>query len=230
VLSPEEAVVVRDQFSLMKFFPSDPGAKAALSRLLQRMCRSFEEAQWLVDRALDVYGDWPGTSELRALYCSRFKPMDGIEAYSALFPEGFLNGRPQQQQLSEAAPRYQIEAGEPVSVDQELALIVVNLVQHNNTMNVIMSRPEDTALRDGESDFNGLVRVMAEHRAAEAAIRRGPRAATEEEINEVKRIIAENQKRSHQASLETSAAASANTATPTGESEEMTVGVVPASR
>jgi hypothetical protein len=182
MLSPEEAVVVRDQFSLMKFFPSDPGAKAALSRLLQRMCGSFVEAQWLVDTALDVYSDWPGTSELRALYCSRFKPTDGIEAYSVIFPEGFLNGRPQQQQISEA--RYQIEAGEHVSTDPELVLVVNHMVQHNMQVNVI--RPHEAALRDGESDYDALVRVIAEQRAAAANSVRGPRAATEDEIREVK--------------------------------------------
>jgi hypothetical protein len=186
MLSPEEAVAIRDQFTLMKFFPSDPAARAALSRLLQRMCGSFDHAQWLVDRALEVYSEWPGSSELRALYCSHFKPQDGIEVDSTIFPNGFVNGRPAKD--IDQAPQHQIEAGEPVSADLEFDQ-VVDVIAPAKTLNFFTKKPKVTNVRDDESEYSALVRAIGEEQMARDGRMALP--PSEAEIESIKRQQAE---------------------------------------
>jgi len=214
----EMSAIVGKLGGTMKFFPGDVDARMGIVEAIGEMASDLDQVRWLAKWLPKRYQEWPGMHEVRALFCTKFKPRDGVEVYSTVYLDGIPSERETEPLALKSGAR-QIEAGEPVSADPELALVVINLVQHN-TMNVIVSRPEETALRDGESDFNGLVRVMAEHRAAENAIRRGPRAATEAEICEVKRIQAENVKRSHLANLEIRA----------GENEEVTVGDVTAAR
>ena len=73
------------ELALMRFFPSEPQAKSALVRMVCEMAQTNEQVDWLVRRALALYTDWPGPRELRALFCSRWKPADGIEAYSTVY-------------------------------------------------------------------------------------------------------------------------------------------------
>lgn len=88
-MNEAEATAITEQLSILKFFPSDPGARVAIMRMLQRLCKSYEQAQWLVDRAVDIFSEWPGPREIRALYCQKFPPSDGVSAYSNLYPDGF---------------------------------------------------------------------------------------------------------------------------------------------
>lgn len=69
-----------DELSLLKYFPSDPGSRAALLRILCQMVAGPVELRWLVDTVLKYYDEWPGPRELRAVYCTRHRPKDGIEA------------------------------------------------------------------------------------------------------------------------------------------------------
>ncbi len=80
------------KLSLMKYFPSDPDARAALVQIICEFADSNEKIEWLVKRALAIFKEWPGPYELRALYCSRWRPADGTEAYSALFPADEYGG------------------------------------------------------------------------------------------------------------------------------------------
>ena len=53
------------------------------------MAETEAQVEWLVNRILDLSNEWPGPLVLRQIFCSKFKPQDGIEAGStALFPEG----------------------------------------------------------------------------------------------------------------------------------------------
>lgn len=90
MLSDAEALVIIEELSLLKFFPSAPGARMALMSLLQRMCADAGSAQWMAERAIDIFTEWPGPAELRALYTSRYKPVDGLEGHSIntqIYPE-----------------------------------------------------------------------------------------------------------------------------------------------
>jgi hypothetical protein len=80
------------KLSLMKYFPPDPDARLALVEMICGFADDNEKIAWLVKRALAIFNEWPGPHELRALYCSRWRPADGTEAYSALFPADEYGG------------------------------------------------------------------------------------------------------------------------------------------
>ena len=73
---------------LMKFFPADEDTCLALCTDLSEMAESEDQVEWLVRRIRNLYSEWPGIHELRACFCSRFKPKDGINAYSTMFLDG----------------------------------------------------------------------------------------------------------------------------------------------
>jgi hypothetical protein len=49
-----------------------------------------EEAQveWLVQRAVSLYAEWPGAREIRACFCSKFRPADGLSVGSTVYLDG----------------------------------------------------------------------------------------------------------------------------------------------
>ncbi len=77
------------ELGALKFFPRDVRARLTLVRLVQDMAFSDDQTKWLIRRALQLYDSWEGPKELRALYCSRWRPRDGVEAQSSVYPEGF---------------------------------------------------------------------------------------------------------------------------------------------
>jgi hypothetical protein len=88
-LTPEAAAEAVSRFALMAFFPGDIDTRAALIWALLQFVEFEEQLDWLVERGLKSYSRWPGLGELRALYCSRFRPKDGMEAYSEVYQFGF---------------------------------------------------------------------------------------------------------------------------------------------
>lgn len=86
MVNVKHAAETLGKLSLMKFFPSDQNAQAALVEMVCGFAQDNEKIEWLVRRALAIFNEWPGPRELRALYCSRWPPSDGQEAYSTLFP------------------------------------------------------------------------------------------------------------------------------------------------
>jgi hypothetical protein len=77
------------ELTLLRFFPSDENARAALVLLIGRMCSNEDQVRWLVQRTMALCNEWPGPLALRQILCSKFKPADGIEAGgSAMFPDG----------------------------------------------------------------------------------------------------------------------------------------------
>jgi len=85
---PEAVSSAVNQLALMAFFPSDREVRGALVSVLADLVETEDQLDWLVNRALRLYAKWPGVAELRALYCSRFKPRDGIESYSTVYLDG----------------------------------------------------------------------------------------------------------------------------------------------
>jgi len=66
-------------FRLLPFFPNDEQSKVWIADLLTRMCRYEHEVTWLVREVADTWNRWEGTRTLRSLFCSRFRPHDGID-------------------------------------------------------------------------------------------------------------------------------------------------------
>ncbi len=74
--------------SLMKYFPGDEDSRGALIELIGDMCQTDEQVIWLAKRMRNLYPEWPGAHELRAVLCSKYYPKDCIEVGSAVFLEG----------------------------------------------------------------------------------------------------------------------------------------------
>ena len=113
-LTPETATAAVAKMALMAFFPGDADVRAALVSVFMEMIDTDEQLDWLVNRALRLYARWPGVAEIRALYCSRWKPKDGMETYSSIYPEGIPSERNGARQERDA-PR-----GSPVTADVDL--------------------------------------------------------------------------------------------------------------
>ena len=82
--TPKDLSEAIEDLSICEFFPREPGAQAAIMRLLAKMCPHREALKWLVAAYTDKIGKWHGPAELRGVLCTRFRPADGIEAYSSL--------------------------------------------------------------------------------------------------------------------------------------------------
>jgi hypothetical protein len=90
-ITEESASLAVRSLSALPNFPEDPVARAEIGNLILRMCTTAEEAQWLVRRTFDLWSQWEGPRELRAILCARFKPKDGIEVnYSRVFADGIV--------------------------------------------------------------------------------------------------------------------------------------------
>lgn len=84
----EEIAPIVNELAIMKYFPGDVDARIGVAKQLACICATADQASWLVTRALALYAEWPGIHELRALYCSRFRPLDGIECVSTVYGDG----------------------------------------------------------------------------------------------------------------------------------------------
>jgi len=84
MITEEQAMRAVGRMSILRFFPSDPYSRSQVAALLLKFVDRADGLEWLVNTMLNQVGEWPGPKELRALYCCKFKPADGIEAYSAI--------------------------------------------------------------------------------------------------------------------------------------------------
>jgi hypothetical protein len=88
-MNPKKVLDLLGGLTLLKFFPSEPSARLELVNLVLRMAATYEQIEWLVARTTSVCNEWPGPLVLRQIFCSRFKPRDGIEAGATpMFPDG----------------------------------------------------------------------------------------------------------------------------------------------
>lgn len=80
---------------LIPFFPTDASTRELLADCLREFVGSPNELKWLVTLAVNVMPEWKGLAELRGLYCTRYRPLDQIEAVSgtAGFTPGELANR-----------------------------------------------------------------------------------------------------------------------------------------
>ena len=76
------------ELSVLPRFPFDQDARLMVLRTLTEMVQDEAALDWLVQRAVNLWSKWEGIRELRAIYCSRFHPGDGIETTSALYTDG----------------------------------------------------------------------------------------------------------------------------------------------
>jgi len=88
-MNPKEVLQILQELRALPYFPNDEYVMNALVKLCGSMCHSLEQVQWLVNRMTSgIYTAWPGPAEMRACLCCRYKPKDGITAYSSVYPDG----------------------------------------------------------------------------------------------------------------------------------------------
>jgi hypothetical protein len=68
------------ELAAIPYFPADEYARRAIMRQIAKFVDRPDHLHWLVNAALNTMRHWDGIPELRGLYCTKFKPADGIEA------------------------------------------------------------------------------------------------------------------------------------------------------
>lgn len=94
MLNPSIVSRAVDDICLLKFPPSE-SSRPALVRMLAEMCSTDEQVLWLSKRLLQLFKEWPGANEMRAVFCSKFRPRDGVEVHSEAYPDGIPSEKPE---------------------------------------------------------------------------------------------------------------------------------------
>lgn len=88
-MNVKSVAIKLEKLAMLKFFPSDEGARLGILELVCKMAHSEAQVDWLVNRMTDgLYNEWPGPAELRACFCSKFPPRDGKSACSQIYGDG----------------------------------------------------------------------------------------------------------------------------------------------
>jgi hypothetical protein len=106
MITPKAIAAAMGRFSLLRYFPAGDAGIAALTEMLQEMVTTDEQLDWLSRRVLQLHPEWPGPYEIRAVFCSRYKPKDGVEADSAMAK--FEDGIPAEHKQHKAEERQQL--------------------------------------------------------------------------------------------------------------------------
>lgn len=61
------------------FAPQEPAQQKALMRQIAAFADRPDALRWTIDMAVARWTRWLGTAELRGIYCSHYRPADGIE-------------------------------------------------------------------------------------------------------------------------------------------------------
>lgn len=98
MLDFDEVAEVLSDLESLNFFPTTDSGRTAIIKIVggdgqkPGLASDIEQVRWLVGRMLQLYNNWPGPAEMRALFCKRFKPADGVDTRnthtSTFFPDG----------------------------------------------------------------------------------------------------------------------------------------------
>jgi hypothetical protein len=121
-MNPGNVLQIVSELRALRYFPGDEFTLNAIVRLCGSMCATEEQVRWLVDRMTSgIYTEWPGIAEVRACFCCRYRPKDGISVCSTVFPEGLPPDPTAPPRRKIAAPDFKrLPPGEPVTADPEL--------------------------------------------------------------------------------------------------------------
>lgn len=131
----------------MKFFPADPVVRLALVELMTEIAENEDQVRWLVKRVRTLYAEWPGERELRAAFCSRFPPKDGINVCSAIYLDGIPSER-------RAEPVKALPPGAKISADRLLDRAVCELAAAKDMNLPAIRRPPTGRIGSGEPPTN----------------------------------------------------------------------------
>jgi hypothetical protein len=88
-VNPKRVLETLSGLAVLKYFPAgNTSALLALARFVGNMCENEQQVEWLVAQMTGGrFSEWPGPLEMRAEFCRRYKPKDGLTVYSLLYPE-----------------------------------------------------------------------------------------------------------------------------------------------
>ena len=117
-----------EEMAAIPYFPTAEGAKLAIGSQLAKFVTGPQELRWLVDNAISAMRRWQGVPELRGLYCTRYKPKDGIEAWCSL--AGYTPEDSESGYLLDEAEKYrQLNNGERTNEMKPARLLVSKKIQ-----------------------------------------------------------------------------------------------------
>lgn len=127
MMDPEHVISLLGQLRMLRFFPATPEVMTGLARLVGDMCADESQVEWLVNRMTSgIYREWPGPHEMRACLCHDFKPKDGINAYSTVYPDGLPTDHTLPKNRRIEAPELKaLPPGHTVTTDPELDTLIV---------------------------------------------------------------------------------------------------------
>ena len=177
-LKIEQIAEMAGELKCLPYFPSEPAVLVAVARLIGLMCVDVKQARWIVNRMTSgLYSQWPGVAEMRACYCSRYRPKDGIEAYSTVFPDGLPpepGGFAEAIRISEPKPK--AVAGNVVSAAPSLSQFVTDLAYMKRVESGYSKPPADLPVNRiteknaiTQADIDRAVSELRNRRTAEAA-------------------------------------------------------------
>ena len=90
-MNPKKVLELISAWCALRFFPTDVHGRAAVAKQVAEMCADIEQVEWLRDRLLVLFDDWPGPRTLRLVLCQKWKPADGLDirGHCEQYPEGF---------------------------------------------------------------------------------------------------------------------------------------------
>jgi hypothetical protein len=141
VVSAEAAMICVEMMTGIGFFPPEAGARGDLADEIASMCETVDQAKWLAKRMNRLYRKWPGTADMRMVFCSRYQPLDGIQpiGISEVYPEGVPSERENSPLSLPVAARQLRAAPADLTASPSIQSSVAALAQAKNLNRVLKS-------------------------------------------------------------------------------------------
>lgn len=125
----EAGIVVRMMEGNVPFFPRGEEAQALIADELISMGVTLDQGMWLARRYAQLYRKEWAFNELRALYCTRYRPADGIEGFSGVYLDGIPSDRANRPAPPAIAAASVLLVEAPTVTMEELAAMVAQAVK-----------------------------------------------------------------------------------------------------
>jgi len=87
---------------------------------LEDFVSTDEQLAWLAERLVKLYKKFPPPLEIRACFCGKFKPKDGINAFSETYPDGIPSEREDRNRAITGPELKALPSGHVASADPSL--------------------------------------------------------------------------------------------------------------
>lgn len=133
-ISKESALVgVQMMAGCLNFFPprAEEVERLGIANEIRSMCESDKHVLWLVERMAKLYAKWPGTREMRMVYCAAHRPLDGFEISgpTETYPDGIPSERQIEAPAMKALPPGDVSAADSIN-ETVLALAVAKDIKN----------------------------------------------------------------------------------------------------